>query len=205
MSSTSQDPILIGLPDDLKAPRFEPAGDAAAQIALNGQAGEMVEVYDNPYGQRDVRFAARWLKERDWAVILLPRDVLNVSEDIDRIAGAVTGAGVGTMIGLGLDAALPGPFAAWRLKPDGTTLNIFFMAHVAAASLVFAPDRRLAILDDGECLVLAGPAGFVRRAVGEVGAAWHYFETERRAEERFGRPGWLLDVLAHYQPFALAA
>lgn len=53
-----------------------------------------------------------------------------------------------------------------------------------------------------EALVLAGPADFPRDAVGDIAAVQRDFEADRQAEERGGRPGWLLDLVEHYRPFA---
>ena len=74
-------------------------------------------------------------------------------------------------------------------------------------SVVTTPHWPFLWMGDGNdhFAVLAGPESLLRAAFPDSAEPWADFEADRAAEERMGRPRWLLDLVAHYAPFALRA
>lgn len=129
--------------------------------------------------------------------------MLNGDAECDRIAAAIELHSRPPLVGVAITPGSPIPSTAWYFKSDGAAFNLFLRAHPGLCIVLMPEDRSLAVLGDGDAIAVAGPAGFVRDALGDIAAARRHFEHERSAEERLGRPGWLLDIVEHYRPFML--
>jgi hypothetical protein len=122
---------------------------------------------------------------------------------LDRIAAAIASAGAPGLIGFGIDTGRLGPSAVFRFPCEGLSLSLFIQAHAGLASLILAPTLGVAILDDGAAIALVAPPALLTAALGHPAEAARAFEAYRQAEERGGRTGWLLDLLAYYHPVLL--